>query len=135
MAIKTYTGSCHCGAVRFEADLDLEAGTSKCDCRFCLKTRNWSVITKPERLRVRAGEDALADYPPTESPIRHPFCRRCGVRAFSRGHLEELGGDYVSIRVACLDDASPEELLAGPVQYCDGRNDNWWNPPAEVRHL
>ena len=135
MAIKTYTGSCHCGAIRFEADLDLEAGTSKCDCRFCLKTRNWSVITKPEHLRVRAGEDALQDYPLSDSPVRLPFCKRCGVRAFSRGHLEELGGDYVSIRGAGLDDASPAELLAGPVQYCDGRNDNWWSPPAETRHL
>ena len=42
---------------------------------------------------------------------------------------------YVSINVAALDNLDPAELLAAPVQFCDGQADNWWNPPAETRHL
>jgi hypothetical protein len=44
-------------------------------------------------------------------------------------------GAYVSINVAALDDLTPAELLSAPVQYRDGLHDNWWNTPAETRHL
>jgi len=51
------------------------------------------------------------------------------------GNIPQIGGDFVSINLACLDDLDPAELIAAPVTYRDGRNDNWWHPPAETRHL
>src|SRR5580693_6904946 len=80
--LRTYAGSCHCGAVRFEAVVDISAGTGKCNCTLCTKMRLWSVDVKPEAFRLVAGESDLADYRGNNPVAHHLFCRRCGVRPF-----------------------------------------------------
>lgn len=136
MALKTYRGSCHCGAVTFEADIDFSQGTRKCNCTFCTKVRTWNVILRPDALRVLSGEETMSPYKATpQTPANHAFCANCGVRTFDRGHLKEIGGDYVSVMVASLDDAAIDEMMSGPVVYSDGRHNNWMEPPADVRNL
>lgn len=132
---KTYVGSCHCGAVRFEADIDFGRGTNKCNCSICIKTRKWSTMIKPHSFRLLTDEQALSIYRFGAGNMRHEFCRHCGVRPFERGHIAEVGGDFVSINVNCLDNVAPSELIQAPIRYFDGVHDNWTQPPSETRHL
>ena len=136
MTMRTYHGSCHCKAVRYEADFDLATGTGKCNCTYCWKVRNWTVRLEPAQFRLLTGEDALGSYGfRPESKNHHGFCKTCGVRVCTRGDIPETGGAYVSIAVATLDDLAPEDLVAAPVRYMDGRHDNWFEAPKQTSHL
>lgn len=123
---RTVRGSCHCGAVRFEAEIDLGA-TSRCNCSICGKSRFWKAIAAPRSFRLLAGEGALADYTFGGGTIHHHFCRTCGVKPFGRGENEELGGEFHAVNVMCLEGLSPSELAeaAARMEFQDGKHDRW----------
>lgn len=124
MAARLHRGSCHCDAVRFEADIDLAAGTIQCNCTLCTKQRNWAAIVARDAFRLLAGEAALSEYRCNTRTERHFFCAACGVRTFGMGSSPRWGA-YVAVSVACLDDVTDEELEAAPVTLLDGRGDTW----------
>jgi hypothetical protein len=138
---RTFRASCHCGGVRFECDLDLAAGTTRCNCRFCTKARFWMALVKAEDFRLLSGGELLTDYqhtPPSKpEPFLHLcFCSRCGVRGFTKGGiLPSLGGPFYAVNVACFDDASDAEWAQAPIHFADGRHNDWSAAPAEHGYL
>jgi hypothetical protein len=135
MSVKTHRGGCHCGKVRFEADFDVAKGSGKCNCSICTKGRLWGFRVKPESFRLISGESDLTDYQFNSNSCHHLFCKHCGVRSFEWSDIPQAGGKYYSVMALCVDDLDPAALSDAPVRYCDGLNDNWWEPPAETRHL
>lgn len=131
--LKTYRGSCHCGAVRFEADLDLTQPTFRCNCSICRRTRFWPAVVGPAGFRLLQGQDALTRYLFNTRRNEHYFCRHCGVRAFGHGTQTPMGEMY-GVNVGCLEDVTDEELARIPITYVDGRNDRF-APPEHFSHL
>jgi hypothetical protein len=41
----------------------------------------------------------------------------------------------LSVKLASLDGVDPTELAEAPVRHANGRDNKWWEPPAETRHL
>lgn len=132
--MKKCQGNCHCGTIRFEADIDLSKATLRCNCSFCLKIRCWATLVTPDAFRLIAGESDLTEYQFGAKNERHFFCKHCGVRPFGIGNSPRFGRFY-GVSVTCLDDVSIEELSNLPVTYVDGLNDIWDLPPGETRYL
>lgn len=130
----SYHGSCHCGGVRFEADIDLAAGTVKCNCTICSKMRFWAAQVPSAAFRLVRGADTLREYRYHTRRDAHYFCGNCGINVFTTGSSGALG-DFHAVALVCLDDVPVEELVRAPVRYLDGRNDEWVVPPEETRHL
>jgi hypothetical protein len=131
---KTYSGGCHCGAVRYEADMDLTQGTVKCNCSICSKGRTWLAAVNAPDFRLLKGEDALNEYRFGAHRIHHMFCKNCGIKSFARS-LDSNGNGFYAVMMNTIEGIPDAELASLKVMYVDGRNDDFKAPPAETRHL
>jgi hypothetical protein len=122
MTIQHYSGGCHCGAVRFEADLDLAAGGSMCNCTICAKLASVTTLVKPAAFRLTAGEASLASYEWGGRAGQRKFCKHCGVQLFGPFNIPELGGELISVNLNALDNF---DRTAIEIRHWDGRHDNW----------
>ncbi|HEX5098239.1 MAG TPA: GFA family protein [Polyangiaceae bacterium] len=125
----TRTGGCHCGAVRFEVDLEEGFQAARCNCSICMKIAQTGVILKPSAFRLLAGEASIGRYAWGMKISTRHFCRHCGVHCFGSGHLAEIGGDFVSANLNCLDGFDVNALT---VLHWDGRHDNWMVGPRST---
>lgn len=109
------TGGCHCGAVRFEAELpEPPVPALACNCSICWMTGFLHLIVPHEHFELLTGRDALSSYRFGTGAAEHLFCRTCGVKSFYQPRSHP---DSWSLNARCFD--NPVELA---VEQFDGRN-------------
>lgn len=114
----THEGGCHCGAVRFTVDLELDK-LATCNCSICGKTGAIMAFVPRERLTQTAGADALRDYQFGKRVIHHVFCGTCGVRPYAFGAGPD-GKESAMVNVRCLDGVDVHTLEVS--QRYDGKS-------------
>lgn len=132
----TYLGSCHCKMLKYEAKVDLEVGTGRCNCTYCSSSRNWTARLAPDDFKWISGEKEASTYSFRANSLnKHYFCKKCGVAICTIGDIPETIGPYVSVRVPTLWDVKPELLARLPIRYMDGLHDNWFQEPEIKSYL
>ena len=115
---KTYSGGCHCGAVRYEVELDLAKPVISCNCSMCGRVGSLLTFVPAANFTLLQGEDSLTDYQFNKHVIHHVFCKTCGIKSFARGKGRD-GSDTVAINTRCLDGVELDKLN---VTAYDGKN-------------
>jgi hypothetical protein len=124
----TYTGGCHCGAVRFEVKVAAdEYVVFDCNCTICRKKGFLHLIVPPDRFKLLSGEEALTTYAFNTGIARHLFCSVCGIHAFYRPRSHP--GCY-DVNVRCLDGNAISHFSVEPF---DGAN--WEQNVASLRSV
>lgn len=113
-----YTGSCHCGAVRYTVEADLSRPVVACNCSMCGRAGSLLAFAPVDKFTLEQGSDALTDYQFHKHVIHHLFCKTCGIKSFARG-TRPGGKEVVAINVRCLDGVDPSALVVTPF---DGRS-------------
>lgn len=113
----TYTGGCHCGAVRYHVEIADLGKPVACNCSRCQKLGALLSFVPKAAFVLEKGEDHLADYRFASGRIAHLFCRDCGIESFAYGALPD-GTEMAAINVNCLDGVEARQM---ETTFHDGR--------------
>lgn len=112
----TIKGGCHCGKVRFQAEMPEDVEVLDCNCSICIMTGFRHLIVPHSDFRLLLGDDMLSSYRFGTGAAEHLFCSSCGIKSFyqPRSHPHAW-----SVNLNALDD--PAGLRVSVRQF-DGRN-------------
>jgi hypothetical protein len=110
------SGGCHCGAVRFAAEIEPEPELLDCNCSICTKAGYLHLTVPHSQFELLSGRDNLTRYHFGTGKAEHLFCRECGVKSFYQPRSHP---DCWSINFRCLD---PGHGLLPATRHFDGQN-------------
>jgi hypothetical protein len=136
MSKKLFHGSCHCGKIKYQVNIDLTKGSGKCDCTFCRKNSFWSYKAKAKNFQWLQGQETSTKYSSNPTIGDYIFCSTCGTMPFGITVKSEWTEVGATINLSTFDDISTEELNSMPITYIHDRTD--WSPitdPEEIKTM
>lgn len=115
---QTYIGSCQCGKVRYEVQLDI-GEVIACNCSRCGRLGSLFAFVPATQFKLIQGEQDLTTYEFNRHMIEHRFCSTCGIQPFATGKNPKTGESLAAINVRCLDGIELDQLN---VRKVDGRS-------------
>jgi hypothetical protein len=101
----TFNGSCHCGAVKFTAELPHGLSSARrCTCSICRMRGAVAVTGSVDGFKVLEGAGKLATYQFNTKTAEHHFCTECGIYTH---HKRRSNPNELGVNVACLEGVSP----------------------------
>jgi hypothetical protein len=123
--MRTHTGGCHCGRVRFEVIAPAKLEVTDCNCSICSKYGYLHLIVPADRFKLLSGRESLSTYSFNTHVAKHFFCSTCGVKSF---YIPRSHPDGISVNARCLDSDTIESMSVTPF---DGQD--WEKGRAEYR--
>jgi hypothetical protein len=114
--LETREGGCHCGQIRFRAQVDLDL-LSECTCTMCTKKGILHLPVAPADFQLLRGKNALTVYTFETGVAQHPFCTHCGMHPF---YVPRSQPDRLSVNARCIDAIDGPALK--PTRSFDGRH-------------
>jgi hypothetical protein len=112
-----YTGSCHCGRIRFEVEGEVDSGLA-CNCSMCSRKGSLLWFVPRDKLRLLTPDENAATYLFNKHAIKHRFCAECGIHPYGEAPAPD-GRAMAAVNLRTLENF---ELESVPVHHYDGRS-------------
>jgi len=116
--MKTYRGSCHCGAVRIRLRSEEITTGVRCNCSICI--RRGAVMSSryyaKSEFEELTGLDQLTLYRWGDKLVNHTFCKTCGVFVLNDATVKP---EMYRINLGCVDELDPLSL---EISLIDGKS-------------
>ena len=108
--------SCHCGSVLLQISHHSLNKVEKCNCSMCSRKFAAYLFVDSDKLKLKQGQEFLAEYNFHTKKAKHFFCRVCGIHTH---HLMRVDPTQYAVNLACIEDIIIEEF--SEVKYWNGR--------------
>lgn len=101
--VKKYTGSCHCGNVKFSVETDISTAL-RCTCSMCKRKGAVMLAGEEGSFKLTEGADKVSKYQFGTETAEHYFCSSCGIYTHHKPHSNPK---IFRVNAGCLEGLDP----------------------------